>query len=203
MLWRIYRAIKNIFGPETIAFFGFATVAIMAYIQGHPYIALIVFVIGLIFIILSAYNSYTHRSTELIDKYEERFFVRMKTERKWAAKYLLEEHQYDDELAFILDYFEAPIGEKMFSKIIMDNQVYEYFRHWIIMYYLAAQRYIENYQEKDDAGSWTRLKPLYDRMIQIKKEQCEKELRRKCTDQDVIPSPEKLKEYLQQEARLK
>jgi hypothetical protein len=39
-------------------------------------------------------------------------------------------------------------------------------------------------------------------MIELKKQQCEKELGRKCTEKDVIPNQEKLKEYLLQEARL-
>ncbi len=202
-MWRIWRAIKNIFGPETIAFFAFISVAVMTAIQGHPYIALSVVSIGVIIIIVAAYNSYKHRSTDLIDKYEDRFFVRMKAERKYAAKYLIGEHQYSDELEFVLDYLEAPIAEKMLTKIIMENQVFEYFRHWIIMYYLASKDFIENYQNHHDAGSWTHLKPLYDKMIELKKKEFKKKFGKEATDEDVIPNKEQLKSYLQQEARIK
>ncbi len=193
----------NIFGPETIALFGFTSVAVMSAINGHLWMAFVVAVIGVIVIIVAAYNSYRQRSTELIDKYEERFFIKMKMERKYAAKYLIGEYPNSDELEFVLDYLEAPIADKMIYKILIENHVYEYFRHWIIMYYLSAKEFIENYQDKDDAGSWTHLKPLYERMIELKKHQYKKEVGKEPIAEDVIPGPEKLKEYLQQEARLK
>jgi len=200
---RIWIAIRNIQGPEAIALFGFVSVAVMSAVQGYPYMALVVGAIGAIFIIVAAYNSYRHRSTELIDKYEERFFVRMKIERKYAAKYLLKEHEHSDELQLVLDYLEAPIADKMFSKILMEKHVFEYFRHWIIMYYLASKEFIENYYINDDAGSWAHLKPLYRKMIELKKHQYKIEFERECTEEDVIPNEEQLIRYLQQEARLK
>jgi hypothetical protein len=174
----------------------------MSLTQGYPIFALIILLIGLFCVALACYNSYRYKSTELIDRYEERFFVRMKAERKYAAQYLLGEYPNSDQLEFVLDYFEAPIADKMLSRLIMESQIYEYFRHWIILYYLAAQEYIEIYRKNDDVVSWSHLKPLYDRMIELKKQQCEKELGRKCTEKDVIPNQEKLKEYLLQEARL-
>jgi hypothetical protein len=200
---RLWTAIKNIQGAEIIGFFAFISLAVISLMSINFYMALFFFVIGVGFVIISAYNSYRQRSTELVDKYEERFFIRMKTERKFAAKYLLGEHPDSYDLEFILDFFEAPIADKMLSKIIMEEQVYEYFRHWIILYYLKSKQYIKEYREKHDVGSWTHLKPLYDRIIELKKQQYEIELGKKCTEEDVIPDEKNLIEYLKQEAGLK
>lgn len=154
--------------------------------------------------ILSAQNSYRQRSTELVDKYEERFFERMKLERKCAAKYLLEERTgepYKDCLEYILDFFQAPIAEKVISGILIDKQVYDYFHHWIIMYYQASQQYIENYR-KDQPSSWCYLKQLYENMLAIEKLEKQRELKRDCFPEELIFNSLELKNYLEQEARI-
>jgi hypothetical protein len=200
-----WTAIKNIHGPEIIALFGFVSVAVMSGLQGYWVIALIVAAVGMIFIILSAKNSYRQRSTELVDKYEERFFERMKLERKWAAKYLLEESKKASDrdcLEYVLDFLQAPIAEKVISGILIEKQVYDYFHHWIIMYYQASQEYIENYR-KNQPSSWCYLKQLYDKILIIEKMEKERELGRKCDPKELIYSPVELKNYLEQEARIK
>lgn len=63
--------------------------------------------IGILFTILSAKNSYSQRSPELVDKYEESSFDIMKLEKKYGAKYLLKQsdnEDYIDCLAQVLNF---------------------------------------------------------------------------------------------------
>jgi hypothetical protein len=197
-IWtEIKRTLQNVDWPALIGLFGFLTLTYMSATQGHPYFALIILIIGIFFVFLAAYNSYRQKSTELVDRYDERFFVKMKLERKLAAQYLLGQDISNAHLKHVLDFFEAPIGVKTISGQIDSKQVFDYFHHWIILYWQASQNDIDNYCKKD-RGAWGSLKKLYDIMIEIEK----KELGATWTDEDLIMTKERLKEALEDEANL-
>lgn len=203
-MW-IWKAIKrtgqNFEWPSLIGLWGFFTIAIMSLAQGYPlYFVVTLAVIGIFFTLLAAHNSHRQKSTALVDKYEEKFFERMKQERRLAAQYLLGRRKESGELEEIMDFFEAPIARKVINGEIDEFQVYCYFYHWIILYLQAAQKYIEDYR-KDEPAAWGSLKTLYDIMITFDKKERKKDTGKKCSTQDLILRPEKLKKYLEQEAR--
>lgn len=198
----IQRTLQNVEWPTLIGLFGFLTLTYMSITQGHPYFALIILIIGVMFVFLAAYNSYRHKSIELVDRYEERFFVKMKQERRLAAQYLLGQYPECYELEDVIDFFEAPIADKVFSREIDEKQVYKYFRYWIILYWQAAQKHVEEFR-KEDPTTWSFFEALYDRMIVLKQQQMEELLNNKCNKQDLILSQEIIKKYLTGEARLK
>ena len=106
MAW-LTRVGQNFELPGLVGMFAFLTLGFMSLTQGHPYFALFFVFLGTFFVVLACYNTYRNRSTELLDRYEERFFVKMKQERKLAAQYLLEQTPNNAHLKYILDFFEA------------------------------------------------------------------------------------------------
>jgi hypothetical protein len=184
---------QNIEWPGLVGIIAFLTLGFMSMTQGYPYFALAIIAIGIFFVCLASYNSYRNKSTELVDRYEERFFVKMKRERKLAAQYLLGEIKTDVHLKYVLDFFEAPIADKVISKQIDVKQVYTYFRHWIILYWIASQADIESYCKKD-LGAWGSLHDLYNIIVDIEK----KELGTRYVEWD----SERLKSALKDEASL-
>ena len=165
----------------------------MSLTQGHPCMAGVFLLIGIVFVLLACYNSYKHKSTELIDRYEDRFFVKMKQERKFAAQYLLGQIESNAHLKAVLDFFQAPIAEKVVTGQLDKEQVFSYFRHWIILYWRAGQKDIETYRVHD-SGTWDLLQTLYDTMVDMQR----KKLGAKYADW----SREHLREALVDEANL-
>ena len=179
--------------PGLVGLFAFVSLGFMALTQSYYFFAIFIIVIGICFVALACHNTYKNKSTELLDRYEERFFIRMKKERRLAAQYLLKKTENSAHLKWVLDYLESPIGSKVLKGQIETYGVYEYFRHWIELYWQASQEDIENYR-KDDPGAWPSLKTLYDTMIAIEK----KELK----DQYIPWSPQRIKNALEDEASL-
>ncbi|MGB8993111.1 MAG: hypothetical protein WCD80_13740 [Desulfobaccales bacterium] len=199
----IKRIVRYVDWPGVMGLLGFLSLALVSLSRGYPsYFVFTLSLIGLVLVWFAARNSYNQKSTALVDKYEERFFERMKIERKSAAQYLLGEQAESGELEDILDFFQTPIAEKVISGEIDERQVYSLFYHWIRLYWEAGQKYIEDYR-KGEPAAWESLKTLYDRMSTIEKAEVERDLGRRCTDQELVLTPEKSIKYLQQEARLK
>ncbi|MGA2515307.1 MAG: hypothetical protein ABSG44_02015 [Thermodesulfobacteriota bacterium] len=178
---KILRAIKIVFpkvkntwqyfeSPGYVGVFGAMTLFYLSVTQGHIYVGLSIIILGIFFGFLASYNSGRHKSTDLVDEYEERFFIRMKAERKHAAQYLLGEIKNNACLKWVLDYLEAPIAEKVVKEQIDTMQVYSYFRHWIELYWQASQKDIQIYR-KNDPGAWPTLGKLYNIMITLEKKE--------------------------------
>lgn len=176
-IWTSAKGIWQYIGWEGVmAFFGFGTLGTALSKSYSLWFAIIIAIIGFALVILAARNSYKHKSVALVDEYERRFFERMKKERKLASQYLLNvlDGKLDKndagsiDLDSILDFFQAPIADKVNSGFIDEEQIYEYFYVWIFMYIQASFEYIEDYQ-KYDLSSWAGLKPLYNRMLKIKR----------------------------------
>lgn len=210
---QIYRRIRTeskricqyIDWPGVMALLGFVSLASVSLAKGYPsYFVFSLAIIGLVLVCLAAHNSYIHKSTALVDKYDERFFERMKRERACAAQYLLGETTDSDGLEDILDFFQSPIAEKVISGAIDEQQIYSLFYHWIRLYWQGQsyKKYVENYR-KEEPAAWESLETLYKQMSILEKIEVERESERRCSDQDLILNSEKLKKYLQQEARLK
>lgn len=176
-----------------MSFLGFGTLA-SALSKDYPiWFVLIIAAIGLFLVIFATRNSYRNRSTELFDKYEERFFVKMKQERKYAAQYLLGEHDNSGDLDDVLDFFEAPIAEKVISGEIDANQVWRYFYHWIKLYLQASAEYINEYR-KDEPDAWQSLDDLLRIISNIEKKETGH------NDKELLFNPQKLQRELQKEA---
>lgn len=186
VIMQIWKATKRTFQhiewPTLIGLWGFGLLATTSLAQGYPLIFVIVLAtIGIFFSLLAAYNSYRQKSTILVDKYEEKFFERMKPERRLAAQYLLGKRKESGELEEILDFFEAPIAKKTISGEIAEDQVYSYFYHWIRLYWQAAQDYIKEYRQ-DEPCAWGSLKILYDIISNLEKIERRKDTGGKCSD---------------------
>ena len=205
-VWTIFkRTTQNIEWPTLIGLWGFITLAITLRSQGYPlYFVIGLAGIGIVVSFLAAYNSYRQKSTALLDKYEERFFERMKRERRLAAQYLLGKRKETDELEDVLDFFEAPIARKLLSGHLDSFEVYSYFFHLISLYLQAAQGFIEKYRREEPAA-WGDLESLWNKMFAIEKAELKRDRHKRKIqwqiDQDLLLRPEKLKEYLEQEAR--
>jgi hypothetical protein len=189
-----------------MAFLGFGTLS-AALSKFYPaWFVITLAIIGFVLVLLAARNSYKHKSTALVDEYERRFFERMKKERKLAAQYLLKmldrKLEGDEsgcvELDGILDFFQAPIADKINAGLIDEEQIYEYFHLWIFLYIHASLKYIENYR-KEDFSSWAALEPLYNRMLSIKRKK-EKKIG---GNKDWVLSEGMLRRELNKEASLK
>src|ERR1043166_8242958 len=131
----------------------------------------------------------------LVDKYEERFFERMKDERELAAKFLLGERSDSGELEDVLDYFEAPIAEKVEAGEVDAERIYNVFYHWVRLYWQASRRFVEKYRREEPAA-WGNIKTLYKIISEFEKRTLERKLGRRVTDEDLKLTPEKLDEYL-------
>jgi hypothetical protein len=141
------------------------------------------------------HKKYNALSTNLLDKYEERFFVTMIQDRIKAARFLMGRFANNASLKKVLDFLEAPIAVKVVSGEIDRKQVYDYFHHWIFMYYQAGKEFIEDYRKKDP-GAWGSLKPLYEIMVELERQ----ELGQAYTGDDW--SSDKLNEALAEEGDL-
>ncbi len=180
-------------------FLGFVTLG-TALLRVYPtWFPLTMAIIGLFLVVLAAHNSYTQKSCALVEKYEERFFERMKSERESAAKFLLAESSSGDDLEDVLDYLESPIAEKVVSGAVDAKQIYNIFYHWIRLYWQAAEQFINDYRQQEEAA-WTELRTLYERTSVFEKRRLKKKLNRIVTDEDLILKPERLRYYLLQEA---
>ncbi len=176
-----------------MSFLGFGTLASVLSKDYPIWFVLTIAAIGLFLVILATRNSYRNRSTELFDKYEERFFVKMKQERKYAAKYLLGQNDNSGDLEDVLDFFEAPIAEKVMSGELDAKQVWRYFYHWIKLYLQASNKYIDEYR-KDEPGAWESLDDLLHITSAIEKRETG------CSDKELLFSPQNLGKALQKEA---
>jgi hypothetical protein len=207
-LWPLLKRILiNIEWPIIIGIWGFFTLVVTVADRKYSPVFIIIFtILGLFFTGLAAYNSYRHKSTALLDKYEERFFERMEAKRKSAAQFLLGEDVvgigYLD-LEDVLDFFQAPIAEKVKSGEIDGFQTYLYFFYWIRLYWQASQEYIENYRkDPHERCAWESIEGLYKKMSNYEKAERRRETGKACSDDDLVLSPEKLKEFLRKEAKL-
>jgi hypothetical protein len=189
----IKKVCQNIEWPGLVGIVAFGSLGSMALTQGHPYIAIIITFVGVFFVLLTAYNAHRNKSTELVDRYEERFFVKMERERKLAAQYLLGKTKVDVHLKNVIDFFEAPLAEKVLSGQIDKKQVYNYFRHWIMLYWIASQADIKSYRKKDP-GAWGSFHVLYDTIVDMD--------RKELGERYIGWSPTRIKEALEDEATL-
>lgn len=196
------RIVQNVEWPSIIGLCGFFTLAIMALSQGYSlYLVIILATIGLSVSFLAAYNSFKHRSSALIDKYEEKFFEKLEDKRKGAAKFLLGENlEGAGDLEYILDFLQAPLSQKVIDNYIDDKEVYNYFYHWIRLYWQASQEYIIDYR-KNEPTAWSSIELLYKQVSVYEKTKMEKITEKPCTNDDLILTQEKLEKYLKQEAR--
>jgi hypothetical protein len=182
-----------------MSFIAFATLA-TALSRDYPlWFALTMAGIGIGMAVLAAHNSYVQKSTALLDKYEERFFVGMESKRNSAALFLLGEQPSANDLEDVLDYLESPIAAKTISGAMDPKQVYDVFYHWVRLYWQAGEPFINEYR-KEEPAAWRTLKALYERLASFEKRILEDELKRPVTDEDLLLSQETLKKYLLQEA---
>jgi hypothetical protein len=198
------KVVKNIEWPIIIGIWGFFTLVIIAIDKSYSFFFVGIFtVIGIFLTMLAAYNSYRQKSTALIDKYEEIFFgERMEKKRKSAARFLLGEGVEGSlDLEDVLDFFEAPLAQKINSGEIDGFQAYSYFYYWIRLYWQASQEYINNYRKEDELCAWGSLKGLYEKMSNYEKAEIKRDGGKEYKDDDLVLSPEKLQIYLRKEAR--
>ncbi len=202
-LWPILkRIIIHIEWPIIIGIWGFFTVIVVINDKEYPLIFIIfITILGIICTALAAYNSYRHKSTALLDKYEEIFCGRMESKRKSAAQFLLGNNQdgsYD--LEDVLNFFEAPLARKVNSGEIDPFEAYSYFYHWLKLYWQAAQKYIEDYRKYEPAA-WVSLKALYEELSNYEKAEIKRDSGKQCSNNDLVFKSDKLRIYLRQEAR--
>jgi hypothetical protein len=152
-------------------------------------------IVGLVLALSAAHNAYIAKSTALVDKYDERFFENMKPERRSAALFLLGENSSSDELEDVLDFLESPIAKKVEEGSIDAQQVYDTFYYWIRLYYQASEKFIGGYR-KDEPAAYNSLAGLYAETSKF-------EVNKIGTGKDLRLTPERLTEYLRQEAHLK
>ena len=193
------RMVKRIFqhveGAHFGVLFGFIGIGV-ALLKDYGLCALVTMVVvGILLALSAAHNAYVAKSTALVDKYDERFFEKMSRQRKSAALFVLGENPNADELEDVLDFFESPIASKVKEGAIDAKQVYEIFYHWVRVYYEASQTFIAEYR-KSEPAAYTGLSGLYEELSVCEKKEIG-------TDKDLRLTPERLKEYLQQEANLK
>ena len=205
-IWKlIKRTGQNFEWPSLIGLWAFCTLAIMSLDRNYPlYFVITLAAVGIFLTILAAHNTYRQKSNALIDKYEEKFFERMKQERKLAAQYLLGKINESDGLEDILDFFEALIARRVITGEIDAFQIYSNFYHWIVLYLQAAKTFIEDYR-KDEPAAWSSLQTLYDRMIEYEKAEIIRDVRKSndelILDKKLALTPHKMQKYLEQEAR--
>ena len=150
-------------------FFGFVTLG-TALLRDYPHawFPITMAIIGIGLVLLAAHNSYLQKSASQVEKYDERFFERMESERESAAAFLLGEQSSSDELEEVLDYLEYPIAQKVVSGALDVKQVYDVFYHWIRLYWQAGEAFIKKYQ-KEELAAYTHLKTLYEMTSAIEK----------------------------------
>ena len=191
----VKRILQHVEGVHFGVLFGFIGVGI-ALLKDYGCFALVTMVIvGILLALSAAHNAYIAKSTALVDKYDERFFDKMSRQRKSAALFLLGENPNADELEDVLDFFESPIASKVKEGGIDAKQVYDIFYHWVRLYYEASQNFIAEYR-KGEPAAYTELADLYRELSICEKKEVD-------SDKDLRLTPEKLKEYVRQEANLK
>jgi len=191
----VKRLFQHIGGEHVGILLGFITLGIALHKDYGTWISLAFAIVGLILALSAAHNAYIAKSTALVDKYDERFFRNMKHERRSAALFLLGENSTSDELEDVLDFFETPIAKKVEECSIDAEQVYETFYHWIRLYYQASETFIGDYR-KDEPAAYTSLAGLYAETSKF-------EVNQIGTGKNLRLAPERLTEYLRQEANLK
>jgi hypothetical protein len=132
--------------------------------------------------------------TDSLLKMDDRFHGKgMKKVRKIAAKNLLNKKDlsYVDD---VLDFFEM-IGYLTRQGALDEKGVWNFFFSWLNIYWHAAEEYITIATEKDPSV-WADLRYLYGRLIAIEKHE------RHCSDSDIVPSEDDLKELLEAESEL-
>jgi hypothetical protein len=189
--------------------FAFGTLAVN-WKTDRPGLAVAIGIVGLLLFVASARSAYLYKSTALIDKYDERFFDKMRAERRGAARFLLGQQPEtqngptgEDDLEDVLSFFEAPLASQLKAGQISAELTYDYFYHWVRLYYQSpvCQQYIERYC-REEAASYSDLRDLYGKLQEMEKAAIERK-KRPCKAEDYRLTPEKLKEYLEQEARLR
>lgn len=152
LLISVKRICQHLDFSGVMRFAAFATLA-TALSRNYPiWFALVMAAIGVGMALLAAHNSYTQKSTALLEKYEERFFERMETKRRSAANFLLGEQRSGDELEDVFDYLESPIADKVISGAVDRQQAYDIFYHWIRLYWQAGKEFIRKYREEEPAA---------------------------------------------------
>jgi hypothetical protein len=198
--------VKRVFQYVEVAhvgvFFGFISLGVALLKDYGFWTCLAVWVVGGALAISAALNSYTSKSTALVDKYEEIFFRQMIRERKSAALFLLEENPNSDELEDVLDFFESPLAKKIADGCVDARQVYDTFYHWIRLYHQASPKFRQAYR-KDEPAAYTSIADLYARTSKYEEKQIAQALGRKCKLEDLFLNQEDLTKYLRQEANLK
>ncbi len=199
----VKRIITNIEWPIMIGIWAFFALIVTVKEKQYPSeFTILLTALAILLVLLTAYNSYRQKSTALLDKYEERFFEKMEGKRKSAARFLLGEDDSGTgylDLQDVLDFFEAPLARKLDSEEINGFQTYSYFYHWVRLYGQAAQEFIENYQ-KSEPCAWGSLPSLYQKMSDYEKAEIRRDTGKRCSDEDLVLSAEKLRKYLMEEA---
>jgi hypothetical protein len=189
--------------------FAFVTLAINLE-KGHANVAVVIGILGFLLFVASCRSAYLYKSTALLDRYDERFFERMRKERKGAAKFLLGEKFDDpegptgeDDLEDVLDFFESPLAEQVNKGVLGANEVYDMFYHWVRLYYQSpiTQQYLEKYYKQEPAA-WGCLRELYGRLLEIERKTI-RQRKGSCSAEDLKLSSDELAKYLRQEARLR
>jgi hypothetical protein len=197
----VRRLLQHIEWPATTILFGFVALAAAMRKDVDFWFVALVALIGLALALLAAHNSYVQKSTALLDKYEETFFRKMRAERKSAAQFLLGQSSNSDELEDVLDFFEAPMAKKLERGCIDAEELYEIFYHVIRLYHQASKKFVDEYRGEEPAA-YTSLDRLYAELSKFEKRELETQFKRPYTEEELTLKAEKLKEYLQQEARL-
>jgi hypothetical protein len=80
---KIKSAYHHIEWSGVMSLLGFGSLDVVITKEGYPFwFGTVLAAIGLFLVIVAAKNSHRQKSEELIDKYEEKFFERMKWERR-------------------------------------------------------------------------------------------------------------------------
>ncbi len=179
--------------PGLVGLFAFISLGFMALNQHYTLFGYSVVGFGVLSVLLACYNTHRNKSIELLDRYEERFFIKMKEERKLAAQYLLGQKRGSAHFKYVIDFLDSPVASKTVKRQVDVDGVYEYFSHWIQLYWQAGKEIIQTYHE-DDPGAWPSIKTLYDMMVDLDK--------KKLKDRYNPWTPERLKSALEDEASL-
>ena len=187
--------------------FAFAT--LVGNWKNHPCVIAAIGIPGFVLFLASARSAYLHKSTALLDQYDQRF-DRMRLERKGAAKFLLEERPEapdgptgEDDLEDVLSFFEAPLASQLKEGQISARLVHEYFYHWVRLYYQSpvCQRYIKHYRTRE-SEAYSKLRDLYGKLQDIEMRAIRRD-KGECKAEDYTLTDEELKTYLRQEATLR
>ena len=133
----------------------------------------------------AAHGAHTQRSIDRIMQFD-RDFKNLKTERKIAAKHLLNK---DGKIDDVLDFFDTPIGNLTARGYLDEKLVYEFFFEWIRGYWSACREYVER---QEDGTKWSNFKTLYRAVIEIHKNEPD-------SDKKELLAGDELREFLEWE----